>query len=158
MYAWTSRRINMSWLTGKWKERKQREQLQLHVSKEGQILTIQQCISGKTRKKRRNVVTRNTGSGTERGKGKEESKENTRGRGSLCFTSTWQSTAQSKIRLRQDGGVRRDNAKATLQQETHGALLGSISVVSLWSGESWISFWLHETRATDQNTSKISSV
>lgn len=40
------------------------------------------------KKKRRNLVTRNTGSDTERGKGKEKAKENTGERGSMCFTNT----------------------------------------------------------------------
>lgn len=39
------------------------------------------------KKKRRNLVTRNTGSDTERGIGKEKTKENTGGRGSMCFTN-----------------------------------------------------------------------
>ena len=52
------------------------------------------------KKKRRNVVTRNTGSDTERARGKEKTKENTRGRGSLCFTNltkynTKQNTAEA---------------------------------------------------------------
>lgn len=63
------------------------------------------------------MVTRNTGSGTVKDKGKEKTKENTKGRGSLCFTKARQSITQSKIRLKQDRGAQRSNDKVICNRE-----------------------------------------
>lgn len=69
-------------------------------------------------KKRRNMVTRNTGSDTVKDEGREKTKENTKGRGSLCFTKAWQNITQSKICLRQDRGTWRSNDKVICNRES----------------------------------------
>lgn len=113
MYAWISLGINRSWLTGKWKERKQREN---NWQRRANIHCAEVHFRG-NKKKRRNRVTRNTGSDTVKDKGKGKTKENTRGRGSLCFIKAWQSITQSKICVREDRGAQRSNDKVICNRE-----------------------------------------
>lgn len=152
MYAWISLGINRSWLTGKWKERKQREN---NWQRRANIHCAEVHFRG-NKKKRRNMVTRNTGSDTAKDKGKGKTKENTRERGSLRFIKAWQSITQSKICLREDRGAQRSNL-SYLQQGIHETLLGLTWVISLWFGKSCNSFWSCETHAIDRRVGKAAT-